>query len=128
MCQRYSLENRFQSRNTLFFARLESLNNKSCKITDTYELSLNSFSVKDPFALTVLGSFIESPNGKVSFYANSQLLPNSSAKEPSGSSAIQLELVLSGVVKFGPLKFPTCPSVLRCSQKNSKRAVVKAIR
>jgi len=84
----------------------ESLNNKSCKITDTYELSLNGFSAKDPFALTVLGSFIESPNGKVSFYANSQLLPNSSAKEPSGSTAIQLELVLSGVVKFGPLKFP----------------------
>lgn len=36
ICQRYSLENRFQSRNTLFFARLESLNNKSCKITDTW--------------------------------------------------------------------------------------------
>ena len=42
----------------------------------------------------------------MSFYANSQLLPNSSAKAPSGSSAIQLEFSLSGVVKFGPLKFP----------------------
>ena len=90
----------------IFFARLESLNNKSCKITGTYELSLNGFSAKDPFALTVLGSFIESPNGKVSFYANSQLPPNASAEEPSGSSAIQLEFSLSGVVKYGPLKFP----------------------
>ena len=90
----------------LFFARLESLNHKSCKVTDTYEVSLNGFSTKDSFELNVLGSFIESPSGKVSFHANSQLLPNSSAKEPSGSSAIQLEFALSGVVKFGPLKFP----------------------
>lgn len=67
---------------------------------------LNGFLKKDPFTATLLGSFIESPSGKVSLYAYSHLLNSSSLMKEPTKSAIQLVCYLSGIVKFGPLKFP----------------------
>ena len=84
----------------------ESSINKSCKVTDAYKLFLNGILLEDPFPSTLLGSFIEpSPRGKVSFYANSHRLNNSSARKPI-KTAIQVKLHLSGNIRLGPLKFP----------------------
>ena len=113
---------RFENRNKLVsFLQPESPSNKSCKATDTYELSLNGFLEKDPFESTLLGAFIESKNSKVSLYANSQRLINSSTKEPSESSAIQLEFSLTGIVKFGPLRFPNMSLSIETSSEELKK-------
>ena len=113
---------RFENRNKLVsFLLPESPSNKSCKATDTYELSLNGFLEKDPFESTLLGAFIESKNSKVSLYANSQRLINSSTKEPSESSAIQLEFSLTGIVKFGPLRFPNMSLSIETSSEELKK-------
>ena len=63
---------------------------------------------KDPFTSALLSSFIEIPSDilEVSLYAYSHLLNSSSLiKEPT-ISAIHLVCYLSGIVKFGPLRFP----------------------
>ncbi|XP_022782080.1 uncharacterized protein LOC111323064 [Stylophora pistillata] len=98
----------------------ESPSNKSCKVVDTYELSLNGYLAADPFKPSLLGSFIDSKNSKVSLYATSQRLINSSAKESSESSAIQLEFSLTGMVKFGPLRFPNMSLSIETSSEELK--------